>query len=46
VWSLQKPNPKENPTFFLAQNNPSDLTAKILSMIDFLIKKTPKASRP
>ena len=33
AWS---PNPKERPTFFLAQNNPSNLTAKILSMIFFI----------
>jgi hypothetical protein len=30
---------KEHPTVFLAQNNPSNLTAKILSMIHFLMKK-------
>jgi hypothetical protein len=39
----ESPNPKEHPTLFLAQNNPSNLTAKILSMIDFL-QKEPMAS--
>jgi hypothetical protein len=35
----QSPNPKEHPTLFLAQNNPSNPTAKILLRIDFLMKK-------
>jgi hypothetical protein len=30
----QSPNPKEHPTLFLAQNNPFNLTAKILLMFD------------
>jgi hypothetical protein len=30
---------KEHPTLFLAQYNPSNLTAKILSMFDFFMKK-------
>ena len=34
------PNSKEHPTLFLAQNNPSYLTAKVLSMIGFIMKKT------
>jgi hypothetical protein len=36
----QSPNPNEHPALFLAQNNPSNLMAMILSMIDFLIKKS------
>jgi hypothetical protein len=44
MWSFQRPSPKSNSkehaTLFLAQNNPSNLTTKILSMIDFLMKKT------
>jgi hypothetical protein len=35
----QTPNSMEHPTLFFAQNNPSNLTTKILPMIDFLIKK-------
>jgi hypothetical protein len=35
----QSPNSNEHATLFLAQNNPSNLTAKILSMIDYLMKK-------
>jgi hypothetical protein len=30
---------KEHPTLFPTQNNPSNLTAKILSMIDFFYEK-------
>jgi hypothetical protein len=36
----QSPNSKEHATLFLAQNNPTHLTAKILSIIDYLMKKT------
>ena len=39
VWSLQSPNPKEHSTLCLVQINPSNLTAKILSMFDFLMKR-------
>jgi hypothetical protein len=43
VWSLQRPSPKSKPkgasTLFLVQNNPSNLMAKILLMIDFLLKR-------
>jgi hypothetical protein len=35
----QSPNSKEHATLFLAQNNPSNLMAKILSMIDYLMKR-------
>ena len=35
----QSPNPKEHSTWFLAQNNPSNLTANILSMIEFFMKR-------
>jgi hypothetical protein len=40
----QGPNPKEHPGLFLAQNNPSNLMAKILLMIDFFMEKKPIAS--
>ena len=43
MWSLQgqaqSPNPKEHPTLFLAQNDPCNLTAKILSMVNFIRSK-------
>jgi hypothetical protein len=42
----QSPNPTKHATLFLAKNNPSNLTAKILSMIGFLMKKKPTASQP
>jgi hypothetical protein len=35
----ESPNPMEHPTLFLAQNNPFNPMAKILSMIHFLMKK-------
>ena len=35
----QSPNSKEHATLFLAQNNPSNLTAKILSMTDYFNEK-------
>jgi hypothetical protein len=35
----QSPNSKEHATLFLAQINPSNLTVKILSMIDYLMKR-------
>jgi hypothetical protein len=37
---------REHPTFFLAQNNPSNLTAKILSMIDSFDINKSVASQP
>jgi hypothetical protein len=35
----KSPNSKEHATLLLAQNNPSNLTAKILSMIDYYNEK-------
>jgi len=44
VWSLQSPSPKSKPkgafNFIPCPNIPSNLTTKILSMIDFLMNKT------
>jgi len=50
VWSLQRPSPKSKPkgathfNLFLAQINPSNLTANILSMIDSFMKGTESLS--
>jgi len=35
----KNPNSKEHATLLFAQNNPSNLTAKILSMIDYFNEK-------
>jgi hypothetical protein len=37
--SVKPPKAKPEVHFFLAQNNPSNLTANILLMIDFSMKK-------